>query len=120
MLRTINQSRLFAEDYDMNLHQLQSFPKDRLRALLGLEHAALGQLLAVALPALAQRRLAQKQAKPNRKRGPGGGRQRKLFPYQEVLLTLVYLRHNVSAGTPRRNGPRKSRPGIPTRWTYCW
>jgi len=45
---------------------------------------------------LAARRLAEQQAKQNRKRGPGGGRRRKLFAYQEVLLTLVYLRHNVS------------------------
>ena len=26
----------------------------------------------------------------------GGGRSRKLPPYQEVLLTLIYLRHNAS------------------------
>ena len=45
---------------------------------------------------LAAQRLAAQRAKPGRKRGPGGGRRRKLFPYQEVLLTLVYLRHNVS------------------------
>lgn len=80
----------------MNLAQIQSFPKDRVRALFGLEPAALGLLLAEALPALAQRRLAEQTAKKDRKRGPGGGRRRKLFPYQEVLLTLLYLRHNVS------------------------
>ncbi len=80
----------------MNLQQLQAFPKDRVRALFGLEHAALSQLLATVLPELVARRLAEQTAKPGRKRGPGGGRRRKLFPYQEVLLTLVYLRHNVS------------------------
>jgi hypothetical protein len=80
----------------MNLQQLQSFPKDRVRALFGLEPAVLSQLLAAVLPELVARRLAEQQAKPNRKRGPGGGRRHKLFPYQEVLLTLVYLRHNVS------------------------
>ena len=80
----------------MNLQQLQAFPKDRVRALLGLEPAALSQLLAAVLPELVARRRAQQTAKPGRKRGPGGGRRRKLFPYQEVLLTLVYLRHNVS------------------------
>lgn len=31
----------------------------------------------------------------NRKRGPGGGRWRKLFASQEMLLMLVYLYHNV-------------------------
>jgi hypothetical protein len=80
----------------MNLQQLHSFPKDRVRALFGLEPAALGQLLAAALPELLARRHREQQAKPQRKRSPGGGRRRKLHPYQEVLLTLVYLRHNVS------------------------
>lgn len=85
----------------MNLTQLQAFPPDRVRALFGLEPAALSALLAAALPALTARRLTEQQArfeqaKQNRKRNPGGGRRRKLHPYQEVLLTLVYLRHNVS------------------------
>lgn len=80
----------------MHLTQIQAFPKDRVRALFGLEPAALGELLAVTLPVLLERRLAQQQAKPDRKRAPGGGRSRNLLPYQEVLITLVYLRHNVS------------------------
>ncbi len=80
----------------MNLQQLQAYPKDRVRALFGLEPAALGQLLATALPELMARRYAEQQAKPKRQRAVGGGRARKLLPYQEVLLTLVYLRHNVS------------------------
>jgi hypothetical protein len=80
----------------MNLQQLQSFPPDRVRALFGLEPAALSRLLAAVLPELVARRLAAQRAKPERKRRPGGGRRRRLFPYQEVLLTLVYLRHNVA------------------------
>ena len=80
----------------MNLQHLQSFPKDRVRALLGLEPAALSLLLAAVLPELTARRLAAQRAKPGRKRSPGGGRRRKLYPYQEVLLTLVYLRHNIA------------------------
>ena len=80
----------------MNLQQLHTFPKDRVRALFGLEPAVLSQLLTTVLPELVACRLTQQSAKPNRKRGPGGGRRRKLYPYQEVLLTLVYLRHNVS------------------------
>ncbi len=80
----------------MNLRQLQCYPKDRVRALFGLEPAALGQLLATALPQLLTRRYAEQKEKPKRKRAVGGGRSRKLAPYQEVLLTLVYLRHNVS------------------------
>ncbi len=80
----------------MNLQQLQAYPRDRVRALFGLEHAALGQLLAAALPEMMARRHAEQQAKPKRERAIGGGRRRRLRPYQEVLLTLVYLRHNVA------------------------
>ena len=85
-----------AENEGMNLQELQSFPKDRVRALFGLEPIALSQLLEAVLPELTARRLCVLEAKINRKRKPGGGRPRKLFPYQEVLLTLIYLRHNVS------------------------
>ncbi len=80
----------------MNLAQLQTFPVARVRALVGLEPAALGELLAATLPALLERRLQQQKAKEDRKRAPGGGCHRKLRPYQEVLITLVYLRHNVA------------------------
>ena len=80
----------------MTLTQLQRLPKDRVRALFGLEPAALGELLAAVLPPLVEKRHAQQGAKKNRQRAVGGGRRRKLLPYQEVLLTLVYLRHNVS------------------------
>ena len=80
----------------MNHDQLQLFPKDRVRALFGLEPAALGLLLADALPALIARRTQEQRQRPKRQRAVGGGRNRKLLPYQEVLLTLVYLRHNVS------------------------
>lgn len=80
----------------MNLQQLHSFPNDRVRALFGLEPGALSLLLAEALPELIARRTKEQQQKPKRQRAVGGGRSRKLLPYQEVLLTLVYLRHNVS------------------------
>lgn len=96
MLREIKKSLALSEDCGMNLQQLQSFPSDRVRALFGLEPAALGQLLTAVLPELLARRHQEQQAKPGRRRNPGGGRRRKLHPYQEVLLTLVYLRHNVS------------------------
>ncbi len=80
----------------MTLTQLQCLPKDRIRALFGLEPAALGTLLGAVLPLLVGKRHAQQEAKKNRKRAVGGGRRRKLLAYQEVLLTLVYLRHNAS------------------------
>jgi hypothetical protein len=56
---------------------------------------ALGELLANALPELVQRR-AQAQRGRERQRAVGGGTKRKLSPAQEVLLVLVYLRHNVA------------------------
>ena len=80
----------------MNLKSLQSFPDDKIRALVGLPPAALGALLLVALPEIEHRRQKLQSGKPNRKRKAGGGRKRLLKPYQEVLLTLLYLRHNVA------------------------
>ena len=79
----------------MNIQALTKFPEDKVRALVGLNHAALGALLAEALPEIDRRRREEQAGKP-RKRKVGGGRKRLLKPYQEVLLTLIYLRHNVA------------------------
>ena len=80
----------------MKYQQVESLPDSRLRSLFGLKKAALGELLLVVLPVLCHRRLEQQRAKLGRKRAPGGGAKRTLSPTREVLLTLVYLRHNVS------------------------
>ncbi len=80
----------------MNLTQLTTYPEDKIRSLFGLTPTALGELLSVALPELLRRRHQHQQQKPHRKRGVGGGRKRLLAPYQELLLALVYLRHNVA------------------------
>lgn len=80
----------------MKYQRIESLPDSRVRSLFGLNKAALGELLTVILPALCQRRLEQQRAKPGRKRAPGGGAKRRLSPTREVLLTLVYLRHNVA------------------------
>ncbi len=80
----------------MNIEQLNHHSPDKVRALCGLTPAALGELLARVLPELLRRRRAEQANRPERKRAVGGGRQRGLKPYQEVLLTLIYLRHNVS------------------------
>src|SRR5271170_7736937 len=79
----------------MNLKAITTYPEDKVRALLGLTPAALGELLLAALPEIARRR-QQEQANKPRTRKVGGGRKRILKPYQEVLLTLIYLRHNVA------------------------
>jgi DDE superfamily endonuclease/Helix-turn-helix of DDE superfamily endonuclease len=79
----------------MNLSHLQQYSESRVRALFGLTPAALGELLAAVLAVLVERRRQSQQARP-RQRALGGGRKRTLKPYQEVLLTLVYLRHNTA------------------------
>ena len=80
----------------MNYTELMRFPEDKVRSLVGLTRAALGELLLAALPEIDRQRREQQHNKPSRKRKVGGGRKRLLKPYQEVLLTLVYLRHNVA------------------------
>ena len=80
----------------MTLQQLNTYPKDKVRALLGLTPAALGELLALVLPQLLRRRKKAQAERKDRQRAVGGGRTRFLKPYQEVLLTLIYLRHNVA------------------------
>lgn len=80
----------------MNLKALTHYPEDKVRALVGLSPAALGELLLAALPEIQRRRHHEQANKPTRRRKVGGGRKRLRKPYQEVLLTLVYLRHNVA------------------------
>lgn len=80
----------------MNLIELTRYKKDKVRSLFGLPPAALGELFLAALPEIERRRGEQQHHKPNRKRKVGGGRKRLLKPYQELLLVLLYLRHNVA------------------------
>jgi DDE superfamily endonuclease/Helix-turn-helix of DDE superfamily endonuclease len=80
----------------MNLEHLNSYPAEKVRALLGLTVAALSDLLAKMLPELLRRRQVERVRRPGRQRAVGGGRRRRLKPYQEGLLTLIYLRHNVA------------------------
>ena len=80
----------------MDLSHLSLYPDKKLRALFGLTRSALSALLEDALPELSARRRKEQERRKGRKRAVGGGRTRRLKPYQEVLLTLLYLRHNVS------------------------
>ena len=80
----------------MNRRFLEQASPIRIQALFGLFPRALGELLAAALPVLLERRRQAQQRQPDRQRAVGGGRTRRLAPYQEVLLTLLYLRHNVA------------------------
>lgn len=80
----------------MKRRVLEQASPPRVQGLFGLFPRALGELLAVVLPVLVNRRRQAQANRPDRQRAVGGGRTRRLAPYQEVLLTLVYLRHNVS------------------------
>ncbi len=80
----------------MTIRQLQVSTDSRVRSLFGLTRSQLGELLAAVLPVLCERRLTEQRLRANRQRAVGGGRKRCLTPTQEVLLALVYLRHNVA------------------------
>ena len=80
----------------MNTRRLEKTSPTRIHALFGLFPRALSELLVEVLPVLLEARRQTQERQPNRKRGVGGGRKRRLSPSQEVLLTLLYLRHNVS------------------------
>lgn len=80
----------------MTFTHLKTLPAERLHALTGLRPAVLAELLAVALPVLTPlRRDALQQRRP-RQRAMGAGAKRLLSPVREVLLVLIYLRHNVA------------------------
>ena len=80
----------------MTIKQINQLRPGRLRALTGMTVNALGQLLTTVLPELVRRREHAKSHRPDRQRALGGGNKRKLSPAQEVLLVLIYLRHNVA------------------------
>jgi len=80
----------------MNVKTLEKASPGKIRALFGFTPAALAQLLEAVLPVLVERRRGAQASRSDRQRAVGGGRKRRLRPYQEVLLTLVYLRHNIS------------------------
>lgn len=80
----------------MSRTQLDTYPPEKVHALFGLPGPALSELRATVLPELVRRRQAERARRADRQRAVGGGRHRGLKPYQEVLLTLVYLRHNVA------------------------
>lgn len=80
----------------MALTLLDTAAEQRLRPLCGLTPTALDALLQAAIPVLLERRRAAQARRPRRQRAVGGGRRRTLSPAQELLLTLIYLRHNVA------------------------
>ena len=80
----------------MDLDRIKALPKSRVRALTGMTPPALAELVFVVLPELGRRRHQAKVSRPDRKRAVGGGGKRGLEPVQEMLIVLIYLRHNVA------------------------
>jgi hypothetical protein len=78
----------------INLHSLSA---PRVKALFGLPPILLGELLFVVLPELERRRRARLERRADRKRKlvANDGRPRAATPVHKVLMTLIYLRHNV-------------------------
>lgn len=78
---------------------LKMFPANRIKSLFGLSPNILGQIVIKVLPVLEQNREHRLRNAPERKRRfvKGDGRPRELKPIHQLLMTLIYLRHNVSA-----------------------
>src|SRR5712692_1826024 len=81
----------------MNFKNLNSLATPRVKALFGLLPTHLADLLFVVLPELECRRTARLESRADRKRKlvANDGRPRTVTPLHKVLMTLVYLRHNV-------------------------
>jgi hypothetical protein len=82
----------------MNFKNLNNFSPTRVKALFGLHPTVLADLLLKVLPELENRRLQRLAARRDRQRPlrPTDGRPREVVPIHKVLMTLIYLRHNVS------------------------
>jgi hypothetical protein len=82
----------------MKLSHLQNFSTSRVKALFGFHPKILGEILTRLLPELERRRAAGLARRPDRKRPvvAGDGRPRLILPVHKALMTLMYLRHNVS------------------------
>jgi hypothetical protein len=81
----------------MNFEQLHKLPATRVKALFGFVPATLAELLFRVLPELERRRATRLKERENRKRlyVDNDGYPREVTPLEKVLMTLLYLRHNV-------------------------
>ena len=81
----------------MNFKNLHSLSAPRVKALFGLHPPLLAELLFVVLPELERRRTTRLESRADRKRKrvANDGRPRTVTPLHKVLMTLIYLRHNV-------------------------
>lgn len=82
----------------MNFTHLKQASSSKVKALFGLHPTVLAELLFKVLPELERRRTERLAQRPERKRVmvAGDGRPRDVTPLHKTLMTLLYLRHNVS------------------------
>lgn len=82
----------------MKLKNLENFAPTRIKALFGFPPQVLAEILIVTLPELERRRASRLAKRQDRKRPPlpNDGKPRTVLPVQQVLMALLYLRHNVS------------------------
>ena len=82
----------------MNFTHLKNTSSAKVKALFGLHPTVLAELFFQVLPELERRRTARLAQRPERKRAPvvDDGRPRTVTPLHKTLMTLLYLRHNVS------------------------
>jgi hypothetical protein len=82
----------------MNFRQLQHFSSSKVKALFGFHPKVLAEILFRVLPELEKRRQRRLVQRQDRKRPviPHDGKPRTVLPLHKVLMTLLYLRHNVS------------------------
>lgn len=81
----------------MNFDQLNRLHGSRVKALFGFAPASLAELLFCVLPELERRRTERLLNRQGRKRRyvANDGYPREVTPLEKVLMTLIYLRHNV-------------------------
>ena len=83
----------------MKFDNLKMFPKNRVKSLFGLEPEVLAEVIFRVLPVLEQNREQLLRNNPESKRRfvKNDGRPSEIKPIHKLLMTLLYLRQNVSA-----------------------
>lgn len=89
------------KSYRSKLNQfknLDRFNTGQIKALFGFHPVILAEMLFRVLPELERRRAARLAQRPERKRPylDNDGRPREVTPLHKTLMTMIYLRHNVS------------------------
>ena len=81
----------------MNIDKLKTLTSSRIKALFGFTPEVLGEMLIKILPEIERRREEVLKNRTDRKRKyvAKDGRPREITALQKVLMSLIYLRHNV-------------------------